>query len=215
MKTAKLAVTVTLLLFVGATVGMLIAQEVTHSDVARVEAAGPSPEQVVGTASDVVPQTSADAPQASSDTTRIDEPPPEMAMAAESKGSEEAATAVVANVEGIAVSSCVVDAIYFHNTLRCYTCKNIEATARAVLEAEFSEDMVEGRFRWSAVNMEQQRHYVDQYSLVKPTLILVRYVNDEPQDWVALDETWTLIRDESRFSLYVEEGTREFLEGCP
>ena len=110
---------------------------------------------------------------------------------------------------------CIIDAIYFHNTLRCHTCKTIEETAKAVLEAEFSEEFAVGRMRWSAVNMERQPHYVEEYDLVKPTLILVRSVGGEQTDWVALDETWTLIRSELRFADYVENETRGFLEACP
>ncbi|MGB2983210.1 MAG: nitrophenyl compound nitroreductase subunit ArsF family protein [Candidatus Bipolaricaulia bacterium] len=190
MKIAKRAVTVALLLFVGATVGMLVAQEVMHSEVAAVEDAGPSTEPVVETGSDVAAQPSAVAPE------------------------ESPATGDPASAGGNAASSCVVDAIYFHNTLRCYTCRNIEETSRAVLEAEFPGELAEGRLRWSVVNMEKQRHYVDQYSLVMPTLVLVRSAGGEPLDWVALDETWTLIRSELRFSMYVKDSTREFLEGC-
>jgi len=215
MKIAKLAVTVTLLLFVGATVGMLIAREVTHAEVAATEDAAPALEPEAEIGSDVTSQTTAETPEASSTTTGIDEPLlAQETTVAEPGGSEEPATEGRANVEGSAVSSCVVDAIYFHNTARCYTCRNIEATARAVLEAEFPGELAEGRLRWSAVNMEKQRHFVELYGLVKPTLILVRYVDDEPQDWVALDDAWTLIRYESRFSNYVKDRTGEFLGEC-
>ncbi|MFC2077764.1 nitrophenyl compound nitroreductase subunit ArsF family protein [Candidatus Bipolaricaulota bacterium] len=217
MKIARIAVTVALLLFVGATVGMLIAQEVTHSEVAAVEGTESPPELAVETGSDVASQTSAETTEEAPATTGIDEPLPtqETAMTTEPDGSEETATAGVANVEGSAVSSCVVDAIYFHNTARCYTCKNIETTARAVLEVEFAGELTEGRLRWSTINMEKERQFVDLYSLVMPTLILVRYIDDEPQDWIALDETWSLIRYESRFALYVKDSTRAFLGGCP
>ena len=194
MRTAKLVATVALLLFVGATVGLLITQEVSQSSV-EVAADGESR----GT-------TKADGPS-----------PTESAIAAQSAESEWPSTSgeITANPEGSSLSSCVVDAIYFHNTLRCRTCKKIEETARAALEAEFTDEMIEGRLRWFAINMEQQRHYVDQYELVKPTLILVRWVGDELQDWVALDETWTLIGYESKFLSYVKDSTRASLGGCP
>jgi len=217
MKIVKLAVTLTLLLFVGATVGMLIAQEVAYSEVAAVENAPSSPELDVETSPDVAAPASAESPAGPPATPATDEPLPtqETAMTTELDGSEEAAMAGVANVEGSLSSSCVVDAIYFHNTARCYTCRNIEATARTVIETEFADELAEGRLRWSAINMENQRHFADQYSLVKPTLILVRTVDDALQDWVALDEAWTLIRDESRFSLYVKESASDFLGECP
>ena len=110
---------------------------------------------------------------------------------------------------------CVIDAIYFHNTVRCHTCRTIEETAKAVLEAEFSEEFTTGQMRWSTINMEQERQYVERYDLVKPTLILVRAVGEEQSDWVALDETWSLTRSEMRFADYVENEMRAFLEACP
>jgi hypothetical protein len=110
---------------------------------------------------------------------------------------------------------CVVDAIYFHNTLRCRTCKKIEETAHEVLTTRFADAFAEGRLRWSTVNMEKERHFVEQYDLVKPTLVLVRTVGGEAGDWVALDETWSLIGRELRFTTYVVESTTAFLGGCP
>jgi hypothetical protein len=53
------------------------------------------------------------------------------------------------------------------------------------------------------------------YDLVKPTLVLIRSVDGEEAGWTALDETWSLIRYESRFAEYVESETRAFLEACP
>lgn len=189
MKVLKRSVTVTLLLFVGATVGMLIAQEASHPAV----------------------ESTADAPTAGPAAVADAEIVATSATSASEESEQEVATIEDADVE----PSCVVDAIYFHNTLRCRTCRNIEETARAVLEAEFSDEFASGRMRWSAINMERQQHYVGEYDLVKPTLILVRSVGDERSDWVTLDETWSLIRYGSRFSEYVKGSTRDFLEACP
>ena len=111
-------------------------------------------------------------------------------------------------------SICVVDAIYFHNTLRCRTCRNIEEAAKAVVETTFSEEIESGRLRWTAINMEKQQHYVERFGLVKPTLILIRTVDEEEAAWMALDETWSLIRSEARFADYVKNETRTFLEAC-
>ena len=192
MKVLNRSVTVVLLLFVGATVGMLIAQEVSHTDASPIESG-----QDIGTTVTAEPVAAAEEDSSAS-------------------GSE--GTGVESQAPGMEVSEvdvCVVDAIYFHNTLRCHTCKNIEETAKAVVEAEFSEEFASGRLRWSAINMERQQQYVEEFDLVKPTLILVRSVRGGQSEWTALDETWTLIRHEQGFADYVENATRSFLEGCP
>lgn len=195
MKVLKRSVTLALLLFVGATVGVLIAQEVSQADAALVEE-----------------DRSVDAAEASTEPTSPVVATDSSVPDAE-KTEVDASSAVNGETESDA--ACVVDAIYFHNTVRCYTCKNIEATAEAVVEEEFAEQFASGRMRWSAINMERHQQYVEEFDLVKPTLILVRTVGGEQSDWVALDETWSLIRSEARFSDYVLNETRAFLEGCP
>lgn len=217
MKILKLSVAVALLLFVGATVGLLIAQEVTHADsvvVADGSDIGTSEEAEDGATAEAPEQSapedvmaSVDAPEGSPATSSPEAVPPETSTA----GEADAVEADTPDPESI----CAVDAIYFHNTLRCHTCRTIEETAKAVLEAAFSEEFAAGQLRWSAINMEKQQHYVEEFDLVKPTLILVRSVDGEEVAWMALDETWSLIRYESRFADYAERETRTFLEGCP
>jgi len=217
MKILKRSVTVALLLFVGATVGLLIAQEVSPTDSA------PSPATSnVATAVSAPGDESAEALDASAtgDASASggaeDEVPPAPNAedgSTETLGSEEVQTTDEA--DSAPETTCVVDAIYFHNTLRCYTCKHIEETAKAIMEEEFAEQLASGLIRWSAINMERQQHYVEEFDLVMPTLILVRTVGGEQSDWVALDETWSLIRSESRFANYIKSETRAFLEECP
>jgi len=181
MKTAKLGATIILLLFVGATVGMLIAQEVSRPGTelaANDEAPGPAEETI------------ATAPTSS------------------------LSDAGVSTTQPVTSTTCVIDAIYFHNTSRCVTCLKIERDAKAAIEAQFADRLADGRLRWSVVNMEEQRQYIERYGLVMPTLILARSVGDEPRDWVALDETWALVRNETRFSIYIGDSVRAFLEEC-
>lgn len=209
MKILKRSVTIALLLFVGATVGMLVAQEVSYTNTApnedvRISDApeGTEPVAVRKPVEQVGASGEERAPVAAEVSSRPD---------LEHKESEPSSAAIEETEPEL---TCVVDAIYFHNTLRCRTCKNIEETAKAVVEEAFAEEFGSGQLRWSAINMERQQHYVEEYDLVKPTLILVRTVGEEQSGWVALDETWSLIRSEVRFSDYVRNETRAFLEAC-
>ena len=208
MKTAKLGATIVLLLFVVATVGMLIAQEVSQLGAEPAAGNGPpgpaaAPESTSG---ESIPEASSAVDPVSTVGAANDEGPGTEATEGEPP---------VSTVEVVAEAPCVIDVIYFHNTFRCATCLKIERDAKAAIEVEFPDQLAGGRLRWSAVNMEEQRQYVEQYDLVKPTLILARSVGDEPRDWVALDETWTLVRYEARFSLYIGDSVRAFLVGCP
>ena len=217
MRTLKRSVTITLLLFVGATVGMLIAQEVSLTGsvpVAENPNIGTADMENRDASSETQKQSGPDSAAASGDPAEEGLTAPNPAdgdLEISTAGETEPADVVASEEESV----CVVDAIYFHNTLRCRTCKTIEETAKAVLEAEFSEEFATGHIRWSAINMERQQHFVEEFDLVKPTLILVRTVGEERSDWVALDETWNLIRSEVRFSHYVENEMRALLEACP
>lgn len=196
MKTARFLVTMALLLFVGATVGTLIAQEVTR------------PEARIGEEGESAAETSETAP--------LDEPGMSTVDASDVEGSAEAAGDVAALTAQAAVkSACVVDVIYFHNTQRCWTCQEIEREARTIVEEEFAAEVAAETLRWSAINMEEERAYISQYDLAMPSLVLVRRVGDEVVDWIALNDTWSLIRSKTRFSMYIVDSLRAFLEACP
>jgi len=215
MRLLRIAATAALLLFVGATVGLLIAQEASQPRAAgvsqgdentlRMDEAG-SPATLADSASDAPDTAATDSPLAREDTGSGESSPGEPQAAGDT---------ATASHEGEPSSPCVVDAIYFHNTSRCHTCLEIEALARAVLETEFASQVTEGRLRWSAIDMQSNRRYIEQYDLAMPTLILLRSEDGHPEDWVPLNETWTLIRNESRFTTYIVDSTRAFLEGCP
>ncbi|MFC2095664.1 nitrophenyl compound nitroreductase subunit ArsF family protein [Candidatus Bipolaricaulota bacterium] len=220
MKTARIAATAALLLFVAATVGVLIAQEVSHSSVAGEPSVPGTPIGSTGEGTDLVAENllsnSSEPPMPIADVP-VDAPVDDDVQTAESSGGDDAdpSTAVTSNAGTDPKTATVVDAIYFHNTVRCRTCKKIEETARAVVEADFADEVASGVLQWSAINMENERHYVEEYDLVKPTLVLVRRTGNETEQWIALDETWSLIGSETRFSMYVTEQVRAFLGGNP
>jgi len=211
MKFLKRSATVALLLFVGVTVGVLIAQEASHTDTAPIEEG----RSVSATEATEPVATEDPAEQAQAEASKVETDPAAADPSMRGSESTEPDAPSAATEETEPESACVIDAIYFHNTLRCYTCKKIEETAKAVAEEEFAREFASGRMRWSAINMERQQHFVEEYALVKPTLILVRSVGEEQSGWVALDETWSLIRSELRFSDYVKNEIRDFLEACP
>ena len=204
MKLTKLVTTILLLMFVAATVGTLIAQEVarpkmqvaeTDESVLPVETSVPATSETSTTEQDpVVSETElseADTIDETDVAEETDEPP---AVASE--------------------EPCVIEAIYFHSTYRCVTCLDIENGAKAIVEAEFAEELAAGKLRWLAINMEDERTYISQYDLAMPSLVLIRKVGDEVVDWITLDDTWTQIRSSTRFSAYIRDSLQAFMEGC-
>lgn len=216
MKTAKLGATIALLLFVAATVGMLIAQEVSRPGTeltADDGSPGPASETVAAAPEPSSGESSAE-PSAS---TSAGEPESIVEAANDADLGPEAneGDAVASTAQSVTNTACVIDAIYFHNTYRCVTCLKIEGDAKAIVEKEFAEELAAGKLRWSTINMEENRSYISQYDLASPSLVLIRKAGDEIVDWITLKDTWSLIRSETRFAMYIVDSFQAFLEECP
>ena len=108
-----------------------------------------------------------------------------------------------------------VIAYYFHYTVRCPTCRKIEQTAHEALLASFLDELDTGRLKWQPINVEESgnAHFVDDYDLTMPSLILVFRHAETQVKWTPLERTWELIHDPQAFISYVTAETRTFLEG--
>lgn len=106
-----------------------------------------------------------------------------------------------------------VAAFYFHGDTRCPTCRKIEATAEETIAASFAEEMKLGSVSWQDVNYETpaHRHYLDDFGLVAPTLVLVKTNNGQQVAWRNMDRVWELVGDRGAFSAYVEDGINSYL----
>jgi len=208
MKLTRTITTIVLLLFVGVTVGTLIAQEVARTEPQPVtENETESPVDLAGTTTD-------EPVAAVAQTVPIDTPVFDEVDSTDEDGSGEPAENP-APITPAEQASCVVDVVYFHNTYRCVTCVKIESDAKAIVEDVFADELAAGTLRWSAVNMEQERAYISLYNLAMPSLVLIRKVGDEVVGWTTLSETWSLIKSTTRFSAYIIDGMEAFLGGCP
>jgi len=191
MKAARLVVTIALLLFVGATVGTLVAKEVARPETTRIA-------------------DGSDSSTMTDETTTVVDPEPAVTEEPEPSGVE-----TPDEEEAPGDTACVIEAIYFHNTYRCVTCLKIEGDAKAIVEKEFAEELAAGKLRWSTIDMEENRSYISQYDLASPSLVLIRKAGDEVVDWITLKDTWNLIRSETRFAPYIVDSFQAFLKGCP
>jgi len=191
MKAARLVVTIALLLFVGATVGTLVAKEVARPETTRIA-------------------DGSDSSTMTDETTTVVDPEP--AVTEEPEPSE---VETPDEEEAPGDTACVIEAIYFHNTYRCVTCLKIEGDAKAIVEKEFAEELAAGKLRWSTIDMEENRSYISQYDLASPSLVLIRKAGDDVVDWITLKDTWNLIRSETRFAPYIVDSFQAFLEECP
>lgn len=107
-------------------------------------------------------------------------------------------------------------AYYFHGTIRCEACLLIEAAARAVIEQQFNSEMAANRIIWESVNYDlpENGHFLTDYKLSSPSLVLVLQQDAVPQHWKLLSNTWQLVQEPAKFNAYVENEVRAFLYGA-
>ena len=205
MKLTRTIATIVLLLFVGVTVGTLIAQEVARTE------PQPATELPVDTAAIAAGKPVV----ATVPTVPIGTPVSDEVDSADEKDGPGEPAENSAPITLVEQAPCVVDVVYFHNTYRCVTCVKIENDAKAIVEDVFAYELAAGTLRWSAIDMEQERAYISLYDLAMPSLVLIRQVGDEVVDWTTLSDTWSLVKSTTRFSAYIIDGIEAFLEGCP
>ena len=89
----------------------------------------------------------------------------------------------------------------------------IEALARAVVEQQFAGEIAAKRLTWQSVNYDlpENRHFLTDFKLPCPSLVLVAQQGSQPARWKLLGDTWQLAHAPSRLNDYVAAEVRNFL----
>jgi hypothetical protein len=104
-------------------------------------------------------------------------------------------------------------AYHFHGIVRCETCLKIEKQAREVIERQFQVEIYEKRLAFTSVNYDtpENAHFLKDYQLPCPSLVLVRQKGGKDEKAKLLGETWDKIENPLKFNEYVESETEKFL----
>ena len=119
------------------------------------------------------------------------------------------------NPSPVAGASHKIVAYYFHRTVRCETCRTIEAQAHTTIEAEFTDALKTGMLEWHVINVEEAGNepFVKDFDLTMPALVLVDSFNGQRVRWMKLDRVWELVHTPPAFAQYVQEELRGYLRG--
>jgi hypothetical protein len=133
---------------------------------------------------------------------KVEGSPPAADSAAAADGKEEAK-------DGLQVI-----AYYFHNTIRCVSCLKLEKLSRESLESKFRAVLDSGALQWRVVNMEleENKHFVGDYDLSAPSLVLSQVRVGRQVNWKNLTEVWTFLDEPEVFSGYVQKELSEYLK---
>jgi hypothetical protein len=106
-------------------------------------------------------------------------------------------------------------AYYFHGSARCRTCQRIEMLARETIENNFETELNAKRLVFQPVNYDlpENAHFLLDYKLPCPSLVLVRRDNGKDTKGTLLGKTWDLIENETEFNRYIETEVAQCLRG--
>ena len=104
-------------------------------------------------------------------------------------------------------------AYYFHGTVRCETCLKIEQQAKAVIERQFKPELGAHRLIFIPLNYDlaENAHFLVDYKLPCPSLVLVRQKAGKVEQRTLLGDTWQLVEDPVKFNAYIETEVKKFL----
>jgi len=110
-------------------------------------------------------------------------------------------------------SSPDVTVFYFHRTVRCHSCLQIEEWARQAIETHFGGELAGGVIAWRPVNIEEpgNEHFEKDYELTTQSLVLVRMRDGQPTEWKNLKSVWEFLGDYAAMTEYVRSELSAFL----
>jgi hypothetical protein len=117
------------------------------------------------------------------------------------------------SVSGLAGRGDTLFVYCFHNTVRCPTCRSIEAYTEEALREAFAEGLDAGRIQWQVVDIQQpsNEHFRRELDVIGPSIVLVRGAGDGPPRTKNLAEVLDLLDRKPAFIAYVQREVREML----
>ncbi|MGQ9663218.1 MAG: nitrophenyl compound nitroreductase subunit ArsF family protein [Kiritimatiellia bacterium] len=104
-------------------------------------------------------------------------------------------------------------AYYFFTTVRCPTCRKIEAFSHEALREGFSDALRSGVLEWHPVNVQlpENRHFINDYQLFTKSLVIVRVEAGKQVEWKNLEKVWELTGNKQAFLRYVQDEVGSYL----
>lgn len=104
-------------------------------------------------------------------------------------------------------------AYYFHRTVRCPGCLEIENIAQRVIESSFVDEIGGEKLIWMPFNLDEPggKEFEKKFDISTSTLVITRMQDGEVTKFKKLEKVWELVDDESSFAEYVKSEINEYL----
>lgn len=99
---------------------------------------------------------------------------------------------------------------YFHGNSRCPTCMAIERYSHEAAMPYLNDKIL----IWQTVNVEDigNKHFIYDFSLSSSGPVIVKYEKGEIERYQILDRVWQLARDKEKFTKYVDDEVKRFVQ---
>ena len=103
---------------------------------------------------------------------------------------------------------------YFHTTNRCYSCKIIENWTYDTIQTYFKDELKNKTLKWKPLNVEDEsnRHFIKDYKLYSKSIVVSEMDKEKEIRWKNLDKVWQSLRDKEKFSNYIRNEIKSYLE---
>ena len=106
-----------------------------------------------------------------------------------------------------------VIAYYFHRTIRCPGCLEIEAAAQRAIETGFETQIANEKLMWVPLNLDEpgSEEFEKEFDVSVSTLIIAKVQDGNHTKYKKLEKVWDYIGDPTKFDEYVRTEVKEFL----
>jgi len=101
---------------------------------------------------------------------------------------------------------------YFHATIRCITCNQIEAMAAKLVNTVFADATEAGRLVWKEANYQENAELAERFDVVSSCIVVAKTVDGKVVDFKRLDDLWTLADKPQKFDEYVADAILGYLK---
>jgi hypothetical protein len=110
-----------------------------------------------------------------------------------------------------------VAAYYFHPTIRCHSCRWIEATADSTVHTAFASALEDGRLEWRSINFEEpaDQALAQQLQIDSSTLVIAQLVGGEIVRSMNVDQAWYMVGKPKELFDHVRGRIAEYLGEKP
>jgi len=103
---------------------------------------------------------------------------------------------------------------YFHNSVRCMSCRKIEAFTEEAVKASFGAELKAGRMDYKVVNVDEKanQHFIQDYQLFTKSVVIAETKDGRQTRWKNLPKVWELLSNKEKFQSYVSGEIRDYLK---